>query len=396
MTLTRHSAPGSAAGFAYQFERALNWLAQKDAGSCIGVETDDDIAVRNSDSTILLEQDKHSVRAGAQPFDDRSHGLWNTLGTWIEAIDTGEKSIETTLFLMVTNNVVPECIARRLARAESETDIGACVADLQKIGTNPPNHIVKLVERVLLPKSSGTLRAVIRRIDISDASDGTSSVNLRKKTIGHLQLPEWCLGDCDPIANELLGWLHTEVMSAWQNNQPAWIERDHFVNQLHAIIGRRKREVARERAELLIPVTDEHVGRESGRPFVKQLYLITDDDAVVDTAIREFIRCNIEKARLSREGDITDLDWTAFEETLLARWNKIRSRVVRMRAGAGESDIGFEIFTETTENHKERLAGTETEQVYLTSGTYHRLADLLSVGWHPRYEALMRELLGGQ
>jgi hypothetical protein len=67
-----------------------------------------------------------------------------------------------------------------------------------------------------------------------------------------------------------------------------------------------------------------------------------------------------------------------------------------MRAGAEETDIGFEIFTETTENHKERLAGTETEQVYLTSGTYHRLADLLSVGWHPRYEALMRELLGGQ
>jgi hypothetical protein len=396
MTLSRHSAPGPAAGFAYQFERALNWLAQKDAGSCIGVETDDDVAVRNSDSTTVLEQDKHSVRKSAQPFDDRSRGLWNTLATWIEAVDSGHKSVETTSFLMVTNNAVPECIARRMARAESEKEIDACVAELQKVGAHPPKHIVKLVERVLYHKSSGTLRAVIRTIDLSDASDGTASVNLRKKTIGHLQLPEWCLGDCDSIANELLGWLHTAVMSAWQNNQPAWIERDHFVNQLHAIIGRRKREVARERAELLIPVADEHVGRESGRPFVKQLHLVTDDDSIVDTAIREFIRCNIEKARLSREGDITDRDWNAFEDTLLSRWNKIRSRVVRMRAGAEETDIGFEIFTETTENHKERLAGTETEQVYLTSGTYHRLADLLSVGWHPRYEALMRELLGGQ
>jgi hypothetical protein len=185
-------------------------------------------------------------------------------------------------------------------------------------------------------------------------------------------------------------------MSAWQQNHPAWIERDHFVNQLHAIIGRRKREVARERAELLIPVADEHIGREKGRPFVKQLHLVTDDDAAVDTAIREFIRCNIEKARLSREGDITDRDWSAFEDTLLSRWNKIRSRVIRMKGGTDESDIGFEIFTETTENHKERLAGSETEQVYLTSGTYHRLADLLRVGWHPRYETLMRELLGGQ
>ncbi len=396
MTLSRHSAPGPAAGFAYQFERALNWLAQKDAGSCIGVETDDDVAVRNSDSTMVLEQDKHSVRESAQPFDDRSHGLWNTLTTWIEAIDSGHKSVETTSFLMVTNNAVPECIARRIARAESEEEIDACVAELQKVGANPPNHIAKLVQRVLLPKSSGTLRAVIRTIDLSDASDGTASVDLRKQTIGHLQLPEWCSGDCDSVANELLGWLHTEVMSAWQQNQPAWIERNHFVNQLHAIVGRRKREVARERAEFLIPIADEHVGREKGRPFVRQLHLVTDDDAIVDTAIREFIRCNIEKARLSREGDITDRDWSTFEDTLLSRWNKIRSRVIRMKSGTDESDIGFEIFTETTENHKERLAGSETEQVYLTSGTYHRLADLLRVGWHPRYDTLMRELLGGQ
>jgi hypothetical protein len=71
-----------------------------------------------------------------------------------------------------------------------------------------------------------------------------------------------------------------------------------------------------------------------------------------------------------------------------------------MRTGIAENDVGFEIFTETTEDHREKLAGTDTEQVYLTSGTYHRLADLLCVGWHPRYEdlmkGLMKELLGKQ
>jgi hypothetical protein len=396
MKSNRHSAAGSAAGFAYQFERALNWLAKKDAGACIGIETDDDVAVRNSDSSMVLEQDKHSIRAVARPFGDRSHGLWNTLATWIEAVDCGNRLVETTSFLMVTNGSVPECIARRIARAVSEEEIGACIAELRKVSVDPPSGIAMLAKRVLLPKSQNSLRAVIQRIDLSDASDGAASVDLRKKTIGHLQLPDWCSGDCDSITNELLGWLHTEAMSAWQHNQPAWIERNHFVNQLHAILGRRKREAARERAELLIPIGNENVGRERGRPFVKQLHLVTDDDGVVDTAIREFIRCNIEKARLSREGDITDRDWTAFEDTLLSRWNKIRPRVIRMKGGAAESDIGFEIFTETTENHRERLAGTETEQVYLTSGTYHRLADLLRVGWHPRYEALMRELLGEQ
>jgi hypothetical protein len=67
-----------------------------------------------------------------------------------------------------------------------------------------------------------------------------------------------------------------------------------------------------------------------------------------------------------------------------------------MKSGAAEQDVGFEIFSDTTLDHREKLAGSDTEQVYLTSGTYHRLADLLTVGWHPRYEALMREILGKQ
>jgi hypothetical protein len=393
MGSNRHSAAGPAAGFAYQFERALNWLSQKDAGASIGVETADDVEVCNSDTTSVLEQDKYSIIEKAQPFSDRSKGLWNTLAIWMEAIDSRERSIESTSFLMVTNNAVPDCIARRMARAESKGEVDACIAELQTAGTDPPRHISKIVKRVLSPESSATLRAVIRRIHLSDASDGTAAPELRGSTIAHLQLPNWSLEHSESIVNELLGWLHEAVMSAWLQKQPAWVHRDHFVNQLHAILDRRKRQIKRERAELLIPVTDDKVGSEKGRPFVRQLYFISDDDTIVDTAIREFIRCNIEKARLSKEGNVTDDDWKAFESGLVSRWSKIRSRVLRMKNGVQEQDVGFEIFSDTTLDYREKLAGSDTEQVYLTSGTYHRLADLLTVGWHPRYEALMREIL---
>lgn len=140
-------------------------------------------------------------------------------------------------------------------------------------------------------------------------------------------------------------------------------------------------------------MTDDKIGQEKGSPFVKQLHLITDDEEIVDNAIREFIRCNIEKGRLSAEGNVTDDDWKAFETTLFSRWEKIRSRVIRMKQTAPEEDIGFEIFTDTTEEHREKLAGSDTEQVYLTSGTYHRLAGMVRVGWHPRFEELMRGLI---
>ena len=130
MTLSHHSAPGTSAAFSYQFERALYWLAQSPSGSVVGVETDDDVTVRGADASQLLEQDKHSIREDAEPFGDRSKDLWNTLAIWIEALDTKEVA-DTTRFLMVTNKVLPECIAQQIGRAESEEEITACVAALE-------------------------------------------------------------------------------------------------------------------------------------------------------------------------------------------------------------------------------------------------------------------------
>ena len=396
MTLQQHSAPGPNAGFIYQFERALFWLAQSPAGFVIGVETDDDIAITGTDGSQLLEQDKHTIRDTAKPFGDRSKDLWNTLATWVEALDSGEVAGETTRFLMVTNKVLPECIARNIDLAESDAQVAACIGDLEAAATKPPKNIATLIERVLRPESRTSLKNLIKRCELIDASDASVKRGLRKSTVAQLQLPEWCLSASDSIADELLGWLHRTALAAWQQGVPAWIQRDYFVNQLHAVIDRRKRQIRRERAENLIPVTDDKIGQEKGSRFVKQIYLITEDDSIVDNAIREFVRCNIEKMRLSVEGNITDDDWRAFESTLQSRWEKIRARVIRMSQGEHkEEDVGFEIFSDTTEGHREKLAGSDTEQVYLTSGTYHRLANMIRVGWHPRFEELMRELKEG-
>ena len=393
MIPNRHSASGSNAGFDYQFERALYWLAKSPAGFIIGVETDDDVAVRSVDGSQILEQDKHSIRDEAKPFGDRSKDLWNTFAIWIEALDAQQVMVNTTVFLMVTNKVLPECIAQQIHRAESEAEITACIAALEVAAQPPPQKIAVLVERVLRPASRTTLRSLIAKCELADGSQASAGSELRKKTIAHLQLPEWCLANADSIADELLGWLHKTAMAAWQQKQPAWVQRDHFINQLHAVIDRRKRQITRERAEHLIPVTDDKIGQAKGSPFVKQLHLVTDDDTAVDNGIREFIRCNIEKSRLSAEGNVTDDDWKAFEAALLSRWEKIRARVIRMKKSSPEEDIGFEIFTDTTEDYREKLAGSDTEQVYLTSGTYHRLADLIRVGWHPRFKELMGKLI---
>ena len=389
MSLSDHSAPGSNVAFGFQFERALYWLAQSGSGSLVGIETDDDVALRQADNTVILEQDKHSILENARPFGDRSKDLWNTLAIWIAALDDREVPADKTKFLMVTNKVLPECIAKRLSRAKAPNEIKACILELEAVAKSPPDTLAQKMERVLRATSRDSLAILIANCELADGDGPAGGSNLKKETIALLSIPGWCSAYAESVFNELLGWLHASASTLWKENKPAWISRDHFVNQFQAIIDNRKRRINRERAEHLIPVPDEKVGKEKARPFVKQLYLVSDDDTVADTAIREFIRCNIEKSRLSIEGNITDDDWLAFESTLLARWKKIWSRLLRMKNDKSHEEVGFEIFTETTDNYREKLAGSDTEQVYLTSGTYHRLADLMRVGWHPNYVELM-------
>lgn len=385
-----HSAPGAAAGFAYQFERALYWLASSAAGAVVGIETTDDVVVLLKNGQLLTEQDKHSLQEHSAPFADRSRDLWNTLRIWLDAIETGEISVERTCFFLVTNKVLPHGIARQISDAKDADDATACIHSLTIAAENPPAQVADLMERVLRDSSRAHLVELLIRVELIDGGEPSGGEALRSETIGRLQLPGWALASANSVLDELRGWLDDVVMNLWRHGNPGWVERDAFVNCLHAVLDRRKREIIRERAAHLIPLTEDALDTERGRPFVRQLHLVTEDNATVDASIREFIRCNIEKLRLSREGNVTDGDWLAFENTLVARWRKIRTRVVRMSKGKPEADIGYEILTDTTENHRERLAGTETEQVYLTAGTYHRLADLLSVGWHPQYEELMK------
>jgi hypothetical protein len=385
-----HSAPGPSAGYGYQFERALYWLARTPAGAVVGIETEDDVAIR-SGATSLFEQDKHSIVDGAEPFGDRSKDLWNTLNIWLDAIEESQVEVETTRFLMVTNKELPECLAKVIGAAASAEAARDCIAELERAAEDPPEKIAALVDRVLRSESRDTLIKLIQNTELVDAASGAAGPQVRSDTIASLQLPSWAVPTAESILNELVGWVHSCTLAAWRENKSAWIARDHFINQLHAVLDNRKRKIVRERAEYLIPVADDAVGGEKGRQFVKQLFLVTDDPVMVDSAIRDFIRCSIEKLRLSKEGNITDDDWRAFRVALCSRWEKIRARIIRLNRNDPPCDVGFEILTETTENYRERLAGSETDEVYLTSGTYHLLADLLEVGWHPEYSKLIEE-----
>src|SRR6266436_8716056 len=174
MAKKSHSAPGPSAGYGYQFERALYWLARSPAGAVVGIETDDDVAIRTG-AASLWEQDKHSIADGAEPFGDRSKDLWNTLNIWLDAIEESRADVETTRFLMVTNKALPECLAKTIGAAASANEAGDCIAGLERASEDPPEKIATLTDRVLRSESRDTLIKLIQNTELVDATSGAGA-----------------------------------------------------------------------------------------------------------------------------------------------------------------------------------------------------------------------------
>ena len=395
----QHTAAGSMAGYLFQPERALYWLAKTPNGAQIGIETEDDIVIKAINEEIIgREQDKHSISDNI-PFGDNSKDLWNTLGIWCKAVKSNEVNVELCKFHLVTNKVVPEGLAKRLGRAVTDLAAKACLEELRNKSLELPNSLIGIGNQVC-QCDDDMLMKLIKNIEVCDSDDGTHGSELQEQVRSLLLVPSDV--PFDEVYNGLLGWVHTCALNAWRNRRPAWLKRELFVNYYHRLLARYKIRPFIETAKSLISVSDDQRNHYMNELFVRQLYLLSieqDDDLLID-AIDDYL-CNIaERTRFSVDGNLTKQDFDLFDEALSNRWRLIHSAKkqtfnIKKRTADDVQSLGeltgVEVLLETL-NHREHLAGVPTEHYYLTRGSYHSLANQMLVGWHPEYA----QILGGK
>lgn len=385
-TLAKHTAAGQAAGYLYEPERALYWLAKSPAGSIVGVETEDDVVVHLIGGGTIHEQQKHSIDSQRFPFGDTSKDLWNTFAIWLSAISAGEVTASKTQFYLTTNKVLPDCIVRRLT-GDLEA-VQKCVQELRFAGKTAPDGIKALVTKVLA-YTDAQLIDMLSRVRICDGTGPSSGLEMRTEIAGLLHLPvamPW-----DHILNALGGWLHEQIMSRWRGGRPALISRDAFDSQYQALLDRMRQRAVRADPEHLVPVPPAAVRKLANAEFVRQLLAVAliDEKEEVIEAIKDFIRCGQERLRLSNEGDLTKDDMIAFDNSLERKWKAICRMCGSQAAAAGQpppdlAHRGYQILLAALD-HREPLAGVEQE-AYMSTGAYHRLADDRRVWWHPNYQ----------
>jgi hypothetical protein len=383
-----HTAPGPAAGFLFQPERALWHLAC--GGELVGIETSDDVVRQEQDGRLVSEQAKHSL-VGRNPFTDRSRGLWRTLEIWAIQLKDSQQALDNVELHLVTNAEVGEGLARKIDAASSAEDAEACVAALLELARSLADDENPAARRIL-EFDREFLEKLVLRIRLIDGSH-TAGSELWAATAERLNLPEEL--DVEAVAQSMLGWIHATCMELWRSGRPAWINRGAFKSRLARVISHHISNRLLERTVEALPVSDTDRERHAHHLFVAQLRILEFPEEVADDylveAVNDYVRCLSERTRLLQDGRITGDDLDDFEERLFQRWEMQSRRHWGRSAGGGahdHCDCGRSLYQDSIE-HREFLAGVPTQQWYLTRGHLHRLADEPRIGWHPKYPQLL-------
>ncbi|WP_369987566.1 ABC-three component system protein [Pseudomonas xanthosomatis] len=376
------NASASAAGYAYQFERALYRIfTVKHRFARIGIETADDleeISYVKDGKKRILEQDKISQLKNS-PLKDSSRNLWNTLSIWLkEVYKSGDEYTEHE-FVLVTNRTVPkDSLAFILSNSKSEDEVAQAIELLREHAGKITGAVEKIAINVCSYEDED-IAYILKNLTVLDGQDGDS---LREATYAALQFPSDVEGNEENIYEALIGHLLSSCLASWHNGDAFWAEAQPFFNKKHAL------------CELYInqsmtPLPQEETGyrtllddyKDLPLPFFSQLRRILPRESLLNKELGHFWAAYSERTRLLVSGKILLPHINEAESILAARWESITDAhvLVKDKDPSEFTDEDFkEIYIQTSscDNHFSlKLGRVNSNQRYLFMGTYHHQAN---------------------
>lgn len=381
-----HTAAPMVSGVILQLERGLYHLSKAGADEAVAVELVDDISVHRDGKTVTQEQDKKSISQNARLLGDRSKDLWRTLQIWVDGFRENGSWCRTYLIVTNTRPTGAVVAALRSSAAQGNRSV-QIVQALRQAGAGKARRSGKLsqIQRVIddvLSLGDDALADLANRIELVEEFDVTAA---KIEIANGFGIDPGV--DRDLVLYSLSGWFAETLKQAWERGKPGVVTREACLNQC-SVIERsvlRRRLVPRPASE--IRVDGGAIENARGRPFVDHLGRIETNLDEILQAIEHFIQFNTEKHRLVAEGEIPFEEWANRGERLKQRWAGVVRRVALNHRNESRITQGRHILADTTYDHYENLAGQACEELYMTAGHYHRLADDDAVWWDPEYTA---------
>ena len=376
--VSSNSAVGPAAGYFYQLRygllRALE-VFPKSPTSIISIETLDDVTIAGENLTID-SQLKHSVHS-SKKISKFSPAIWRTLAIWLARLRHGVDEHHEFHFI-TTAEVDDGNPLHYLRPAPTDLDVNAALLGLEAAAKSSSSTITANDRSAFLHASDGERLSLVRRVRLADFQPNLEAIASDiEQQVRYACEAEQVAG----FRRDLEGWWIGRVFDKWVVDGGAQIELEELGAQVSFLKERYKP------SELPLDVPEQHCEYlMEDSVFIKQIRAVTESDRRLRNAQKAFLRAKVQRSKWVREHRIDPTELENFDDELRGRWEAHH---------AGECDL---LSSEATPDDKTNVGKSvlrwaetgevpirSTRSIYLTSGSYHALAETLQVGWHPDF-----------
>lgn len=380
-------APAQAAGYIYQLRYALHRALKRirrDPSGSIGIERLDDVSLENP-AGITVEQLKHTTDS-EKSLSINTPSLWRTLGNWSRYIKSDKIKLPSIEFIIVTNMSLSEGSPLQSLSVEDDTrDVEAAISALKESALNSENQKTKSDRADFMLLSDTERHAMVSAIRIVPDSPNLAAMSEEIEDLLHYVCEA---NKLQSFRQALEGWWLERVAEAFSKGdgfEIALLEIDTKVSYL-----REKYKSTPLQIDIDDPPEDPD-GIDS-YTFVEQIRIIKAIDARLRNAQRDFLKASAQRSKWIREAKIDPIELKKYDEEIEERWEKKFSAAVNELMEATAEDekckVG-RILLSWAEAQEVPLKGAAAP--FLTSGSYHALADAVVVGWHPDFQKIFKK-----
>jgi hypothetical protein len=380
--------PGQALGYSLQFTRLTQLLLEAPEGSFCSMEVLDDVAQQHPENGACLIQSKSALTAN--PVSDRAKSLWKTLSNWVEASNGLGCDLEKTIFEIYVSRPVGGAIVQSFADAETPEAARAAItrARTELWGEAPDfslkselaKDIAPYVERVF-NADPVRLAQIICNFKLTCGSGSPQAdveTIIRSHPVSAIKVAE--------IADHMCGVVKRRVDEHLEAGRPAVISRDEFFNWYSAYIRKVDRDmVLLSRAK--IPSEEEARGM-LPKVFVQQMEIIDLPFEDKLEAVSDYLMAAADRTDWAVRGEVDETSFDDLDLVLKRTWkNKLRAGCIQ-HADKPDELQGQALYFDCM-GHSVPLQAMVPPSHFIP-GCLHRLADDMSIGWHPNYEQQLK------
>lgn len=379
--------PGQALGIGVQYTRLLQMLLQAQPGSACSMEYLDDVAEVGVQG-VKLGQSKSALTAN--PVADRAKPLWKTLSNWVTLATEGGCNPDRTVFELYVSRPVSGPlvdafsaattmdaaeIALQLARSTfwgkapkypKRGEVAAEIAPyIDRVFTADPALVVRVIKNFTLTCASGSPQADVEAI-------------LKTHPIMQSKIRD--------IADHMSGVVKRRVDEFLEAGKPAIITSDAFHTWYTAYVQKVDRDMVL-RSHAKRPSDMEAEGH-LPRVFVQQLDLIGLPFEDKLEAVGDYLMAAADRTEWAASGDVDATSFVELDTSLKRTWKNKRLTSKVAHGGKAFDEQGLALYADCMAvNLAVQQKGTPD---HFIPGCLHRLADDLSIGWHPEFAGKLK------